>query len=246
MSSESIAYTKTQSVASPQELLRENRLISSMEQGEYTDAMKILGTQVLQRMEENHWGSIAVTSPRYDTGKTTIAINLGLSRKDGEVNTYWDEYISRARSESYKFLSWNVWDRSNLGASIGNQTATFPIWHEWILVFARDRIELNKTKKNKTAGSKAGTNRQANGTLKKGRGVTGEWGKMGSVIATSIADGKLHPAMFPVELPEAYIKACSKKGEIIYEPFTGSGTTIIASEKLDRIWSIYFEDFQRI
>ena len=78
-SSESIAYTQTQSVVSPHELMRENRLISSMELGEYTDAMKILGTQVLQRMDENHWGSIAVTSPRYDTGKTTIAINLGLS-----------------------------------------------------------------------------------------------------------------------------------------------------------------------
>lgn len=75
----SIQYTNTQSVTSSSALMRENRLISSMEHGEYTDAMKILGTQVLQRMKENHWGSIAVTSPRYATGKTTIAINLGLS-----------------------------------------------------------------------------------------------------------------------------------------------------------------------
>ena len=75
----SIRYTKTQSVSSSTVLMRENRLINTMEQGEYTDALKMLSTQVLQRMEENHWGSIAVTSPRLAAGKTTIAINLGLS-----------------------------------------------------------------------------------------------------------------------------------------------------------------------
>ena len=75
----SIQYTKTQSVSSSTVLMRENRLINTMEQGEYTDALKMLSTQVLQRMEENHWGSIAVTSPRLAAGKTTIAINLGLS-----------------------------------------------------------------------------------------------------------------------------------------------------------------------
>ena len=75
----SIQYTRTQSVESSHERMRENRLVSSMEQGEYTDALKILSTQVLQRMNENHWKSIAITSARYATGKTTIAINLGLS-----------------------------------------------------------------------------------------------------------------------------------------------------------------------
>jgi len=74
-----IRYTRTQSVEGSHEKMRESRLVSSMEHGEYTDAMKILSTQVLQRMNENHWGSIAVTSPRKAEGKTTIAINLGIS-----------------------------------------------------------------------------------------------------------------------------------------------------------------------
>ncbi len=74
-----IVYTKTQSVEGSPAIMREHRLISSMESGEYTDAIKMLSTQVLQRMEENHWSSIAVTSPRANMGATTIAINLGLS-----------------------------------------------------------------------------------------------------------------------------------------------------------------------
>ncbi|MGB5279446.1 MAG: CpsD/CapB family tyrosine-protein kinase [Gammaproteobacteria bacterium] len=75
----SIHYTQTQSVEGSQQKMRESRLLSSMGHSEYTDAMKILSTQVLQRMKENHWGSIAVTSARKAEGKTTIALNLGIS-----------------------------------------------------------------------------------------------------------------------------------------------------------------------
>ena len=63
-----IKYTQTQSVEGSHEKMRESRLVSSMEHGAYTDSMKILSTQILQRMKENHWGSIAVTSPRRAEG----------------------------------------------------------------------------------------------------------------------------------------------------------------------------------
>ena len=163
-----------------------------------------------------------------------FAVNLGYSRKNGEVNQYWNDYIKEAEDCGLKLLSWNVWDRSGLGGSIGNQTAFFPIWHEWIFVFGEKAKELNRTKKNKSAGSKSGTNRQADGTLLKGSGVTAEFGKMGTVTACGVADGKLHPAMFPVELPEEYINAMTDEGDCVYEPFGGSGTTLIACEKTGR------------
>jgi len=44
----------------------------------------------------------------------------------------------------------------------------------------------------------------------------------------------LHPTMKPVELVERLIRNSSLPGEIIYEPFSGSGTTIIACEQLNR------------
>jgi DNA modification methylase len=37
--------------------------------------------------------------------------------------------------------------------------------------------------------------------------------------------------MFPVELPEEIYKSFAKSGEVVYEPFSGSGTSIIACEK---------------
>jgi DNA modification methylase len=164
-----------------------------------------------------------------------FAVNLGIQRKDNEIVQYWDDYIQTAKEYEHKFLSWNVWDRSGFGGSIGNQTAMFPIWHEFIFLFGAEKKDINRTKKNKTAGSKAGTNRNSDGSSFAGHGITKEYGKIGTVIKTGLASGREHPAMFPVELPENYYLACSNENDLIYEPFCGSGTSIIAAEKTNRI-----------
>lgn len=45
---------------------------------------------------------------------------------------------------------------------------------------------------------------------------------------------ELHPTMKPIELIVKALKNSSKSEDIIYDPFGGSGSTIIASEKLNR------------
>jgi DNA modification methylase len=40
-----------------------------------------------------------------------------------------------------------------------------------------------------------------------------------------------HSAAYPVSLPEFFIKAYSDTGDIVFDPFTGSGSTLIAAEK---------------
>lgn len=47
-------------------------------------------------------------------------------------------------------------------------------------------------------------------------------------------DKKNHRACFPVELPEKGINIGSKPNELILEPFLGSGSTLIACEKVNR------------
>lgn len=46
--------------------------------------------------------------------------------------------------------------------------------------------------------------------------------------------GNSHPAPFPLELPENCILACSKEGDIVLDPFMGSGTTARAAKKHGR------------
>ena len=49
----------------------------------------------------------------------------------------------------------------------------------------------------------------------------------------------LHPTMKPVELVERAIRNSSRPGDIVLDPFGGSGTTLIAAEKSSRIgWLI--------
>ena len=43
-----------------------------------------------------------------------------------------------------------------------------------------------------------------------------------------------HPAPFPIELPQKFINLYSYKGDLILDPFLGSGTTSVAAKQLNR------------
>ena len=45
----------------------------------------------------------------------------------------------------------------------------------------------------------------------------------------------LHPTMKPVELVERAIRNSSRPGDMVMDPFGGSGTTLIAAEKTGRL-----------
>lgn len=45
---------------------------------------------------------------------------------------------------------------------------------------------------------------------------------------------KLHPAPFPLSLPSRCIELFSYEGDLVYDPFIGSGTTAVACKKLNR------------
>lgn len=74
-----VTYTHTRTVDVAKSYLQEKRIISGIEQNAYTEAYKILRTQILQRLREKGWNSLAITSPGLNEGKTLTAINLAIS-----------------------------------------------------------------------------------------------------------------------------------------------------------------------
>lgn len=52
--------------------------------------------------------------------------------------------------------------------------------------------------------------------------------------ACSLMEQFGHPAVCPVEIPYRSMQAYSGSGASIFEPFGGSGTTLIAAEKASR------------
>jgi modification methylase len=55
-----------------------------------------------------------------------------------------------------------------------------------------------------------------------------------SVWELGVSMAKGHPAPFPVELPRRLIELYSWPGETVLDPFTGSGTTLVAARDLGR------------
>lgn len=49
-----------------------------------------------------------------------------------------------------------------------------------------------------------------------------------------IRDKKIHPATFPISLAQKVIKLFSHRGELVVDLFSGSGTTLIAAQDLER------------
>ena len=74
-----VVYDQTREITLDDNVLRENRILTGLEPGPFTDAYNLLRTQVLQRFKENSWNVLAVTSPGSGAGKTLTAINLAIS-----------------------------------------------------------------------------------------------------------------------------------------------------------------------
>jgi len=165
-----------------------------------------------------------------------FAVNLGMKRKDYEIVEYWNFYIRAAKKSGLKLLSWNIWDRSQAGFTIAQATAMFCIQHEFIFIFGKP-TKLNKTVKNKGAGNMSGNIVTKDGSYTPQEKIIKDKRQMGTVFKSgtnTAPNGFSHGGTFPVILPEEYINGCTQKGDYVFEPFAGSGTSLIACEKTER------------
>ena len=66
---------------------------------------------------------------------------------------------------------------------------------------------------------------------------TGEFRNKRSVWSINTAQsGEAHFAVFPEKIPEMCIKAGTKEGDVVLDPFMGSGTTANVAKRLGRKW----------
>lgn len=173
-----------------------------------------------------------------------ILVNLGLVHREKRVIRYWDDWLAWMDKTDWPLFDWYVWDKIN--GLMGDWRGRLAPAHEWIFHFANKPREANKTEQTKYAENgithykkdKVGL-REKNGSLKgftqAGMEVS-QFKIADSVIRCQPARGGVegHPAPFSIEFAESLIGAFTHQNEQCYEPFNGSGTTLIACERLHR------------
>ena len=184
--------------------------------------------------------------PMADDGQ--VLVNLGLIHRDNEVIPYWDGWLAWMRTQGWRRFGWYVWDQGPgmPGDWAGRLSPSF----EFVFHFNRQSRKPNKIVPCKHAGQDSHLRADGSSTAMRGKdGEVGAWTHAGqptqdyripdSVIRIMRHKGKIgrdidHPAVFPVALPEHILLAYSDPGDIVFEPFGGSGTTILAAHKTGR------------
>ncbi|MBO57898.1 MAG: SAM-dependent methyltransferase [Euryarchaeota archaeon] len=101
--------------------------------------------------------------------------------------------------------------------------------HEYILVFSKGKFKLHRSRAEKEEGRQD--------TVGKEDFI--EWTKSIWTFPTVSAKRVGHPAPFPVELPRRCIEMYSFAGDVILDPFAGSGSTGIAAKQNNRKYLLF-------
>jgi DNA modification methylase len=171
-----------------------------------------------------------------------VLVNLGLVHRDNEWQPYWQVWLDWMRAQGWRRFGLYVWDQ---GPGLpGDWNGRLAPSFEFLFHFNRIARKPNKIVPCKWAGHI----NESHGGMRAKDGTVGEWSHAGEGVQdTRIPDNVIrvnrhkargieteHPAVFPVALPEFVMKTFSDEGEIMFEPFAGSGTTIIAGGRCGR------------
>jgi DNA modification methylase len=177
-------------------------------------------------------------------GDHQALVNLGLVHRDGRVITYWDPLIERMDNDGAPLFGWYVWDQGC--ALAGNWNGRLGPSHEFVFHFCENARQANKTVECKLAGQVGHKAGAKNDGLRSADGGFGGWTGAGVPIQShKIPDSVIrqprqyggiagHPAPFSVAFARFVIEAYSSAGDVVCDPFMGSGTTMIAAEESGR------------
>ncbi len=192
---------------------------------------------------------ISLELKRVLKSKGSFVLNIKENAVNGERSTYVLELILEMRKQGWLWVEEYVWNKKNSFPGKWpnrfrdswerclhfTKEKKFNMYQEQVMVpmgeWAEDRIKNPVKNDNIRLESKAksGLGRQV-----------GNWAKRDMAYPTNVLHlatecGNVnHSAAFPVTLPTWFIKLFTKEGDVVLDPFIGSGTTGIAAIDLER------------
>lgn len=179
----------------------------------------------------------------------TFILNIKEKVTNGERHTYVMELVMGMKKQGWLWTEEFIWHKKNCYPGKWpnrfrdswerllqfNKQKKFNMYQDEVMVpmgdWAKARLknlsDTDKTRDNSRVGSGFGKN------ISKWVGREMAYPTNVLVMATETSN-KQHSAVFPKELPAWFIKLFTKPGDVVLDPFLGSGTTSIAAFELDR------------
>ncbi|MGI0083691.1 MAG: DNA-methyltransferase [Nitrososphaerales archaeon] len=179
----------------------------------------------------------------------SFVLNIKERTANGERGTYVYELVMSMRNQGWLWTEDYVWHKKNTYPGKWpnrfrdlwehcyqfTKSKKFKMYQEAVMVpvgrWAEKRLaKLSETDRMRDASrTKSGFGKNVSNWL--GRDLV----YPGNVLHLATeSSNKNHSATFPIELPSWFIKLFTKKGELVLDPFIGSGTTAVAALRLDR------------
>jgi len=179
----------------------------------------------------------------------SFVLNIKEKAENGERHTYVLELILALRKQGWQWTEEYIWHKKNCYP--GKWPNRFRDAWERCLHFTKQRqFKMNQDSVMVPMGDWAATRLKALGKNDVVRYDSQVGSGFGKNIANWIGRDKAYPsnvlhfatecgnknhsAAFPPALPEWFIKLLTDKGDMVLDPFVGSGTTLAAAQQLER------------
>jgi site-specific DNA-methyltransferase (adenine-specific)/site-specific DNA-methyltransferase (cytosine-N4-specific) len=179
----------------------------------------------------------------------SFILNIKERVVSGERHTYVLELILALRKQGWLWTEEYIWHKPN--AMPGKWPNRFRDSWERLLHFTKNKkikmfqdnvtVPMSRWTELRFDRMKENDNRRRETMTKSGFGINMSALKDKStayptnvLFLTTESHNKGHSAVFPIKLPEFFIKLFTEENDIVLDPFAGSGTTSVATINLNR------------